>query len=83
LTISTRYAIITIEREKERNTKMMKLTKKELEAMLKKMEEIGATDVDIYAEISYDYAGYNVDGYYIDYNNKEKFLEDEYREEKN
>lgn len=59
---------------------MMTLTKKEIEAMLKKMEEIGATKIDICVDIPFEYAGY-IDGYYINYYNEEGFLEDEeYRE---
>ena len=58
----------------------MTLTKEEIKAILKKMEEIGATKIDIYADIFSDYSGWEVEGYYIDYMNKEKFLEDEYRE---
>ena len=57
----------------------MTLTKEEIRAILKKMEEIGATKIDIYADILSDYGGWDVEGYYIDYMNGEEYLEDEYR----
>ena len=58
----------------------MTLAKKEIEAMLEKMEKIGATKIEIYADYCSDYAKNDTYGYYIDYYNKGKYLEDEYKE---